>query len=102
MKDWWLLIITAITSATLSSSTVIGLFKNIPVSNITVFNAFTDQEVLATVRFGKSVQNQMNQIGYGSHKTVSLSSSSEDYIIRFIKLPTGGIHYLYSQLSSQQ
>ena len=74
-----------------TSSSILSSFKmNVRMSNVTVFNAFASQEAFATVTFGKSVQNQMNQIGYGSYKTAALSSNSEDFVVQFMKLPTGG------------
>lgn len=65
----------------------LNLFKgNMPVSNVTVFNAFVNQDVFAKATLGKA---QMDRISYGSYKCSPLSES-EDYIIQFIKLPSGG------------
>lgn len=59
----------------------------VPKSNVTVFNAFLNREVFATVVFGKY---QMNQIGYGSYRTAEFATGNEDYVVQFFKLPTGG------------
>lgn len=65
----------------------LNIFKgNIPTSNVTVFNAFINQDVFAKASFGKT---QLDRISYGSYKTMSLSNS-EDYIIQFISIPSGG------------
>ncbi len=73
------------------SSTILEnlkLFKgNSPVSNVTVFNAFINQDVFAKASFGKT---QLDRISYGSSKTAPLYANNEDYVIQFVKLPSGG------------
>lgn len=79
--------VTAFTSLlffNMNLSASLDQFKG--VSNVTVFNAYINQDVFAKVSFGKE---KMERISYGSYKTSSLSRS-EDYIIQFVKLPNGG------------
>lgn len=54
--------------------------------NVTVFNAFIDQDVIAKVNFGTSAQDH---ISYGKYKKGKLRTGSEDYVIQFMKLPKG-------------
>ena len=61
---------------------------SVPVCNVTVMNAFINQNVLALASFGKY---DMDQISYGNSRTAPLYSNGEDYVIQFIKLPTGGM-----------
>lgn len=61
---------------------------SVPVCNVTVFNAFINQNVIAMASFGKY---NMDQISYGNSRTAPLYSNGEDYVIQFIKLPTGGM-----------
>ena len=67
--------------------------SSIPVSNVTVFNAYVNQDLFAKASFGKE---KMERINYGSYKTSPLSGS-EDYIIQFVKLPSGGKNCIRGQ-----
>jgi hypothetical protein len=82
------LLVTSLTTASFLEE--INPFRNnFPVPNVTVFNAFINQDVFAMASFGKAQQSKMDRISYGSHK-ISPLSGSEDYIIQFIRLPSGG------------
>lgn len=62
----------------------------LPVSNVTVFNAYADQNIFARISFGTGSKSKMNQISYGSYMRTPLFYYNGDYIIQFMKLPTGG------------
>lgn len=55
--------------------------------NVTVFNAFSNEEVLAKPRVGSRT---FNQIAYGNYTKKILNSKAKDYIIQFIRYPRGG------------
>ena len=86
------LAISAVLCCYLSSSSALNLSKgNAIVANVTIFNAFSNQAVFAKARFGKMRQDVMSErISYGRHRTSPLYSDNEDYVIQFIKLPSGG------------
>ena len=63
--------------------------------NVTVFNAFGNQNVFARISFGKGSRGIIDQIGYGRYKTSPLYLRGEDYIIQFMQLPTGGMSELF-------
>lgn len=73
---------------------------SVPVCNVTVFNAFINQNVIAMASFGKN--NNMDQISYGNSKTAPLYSNGEDYVIQFIQLPTGGTNNNLSECHCSQ